>query len=111
MQRNTESFSVTNIENFKQQMLRWANQFNICCFLDNHQYSDTYHSYEWLLAADAATTFSPQKNILQSLYEFSEAHNDWLFGHVSYDLKNEIEQLTSSHEDCIEFPDIFLFPP
>jgi para-aminobenzoate synthetase component 1 len=111
VQRNIASFSVTNIENFKQKMLSWANRFNICCFLDNHQYSDTYHSYEWLLAADAATIFSPQKNVLQCLARFSDMHNDWLFGHISYELKNEIEQLTSSNEDCIEFPGIFLFQP
>src|SRR3954453_13300745 len=92
-------------------MLSWANQFNICCFFDNHQYNNKYHSYEWLLAADAAEIFSPKQNILSKLYNFCNLHNDWLFGHISYDLKNEIEQITSSHEDCIEFPDIFLFQP
>jgi len=111
VQRNTASFSVTNTENFKQQMLSWANQFGICCFLDNNRYRDKFHSYEWLLAAGASKIFSPHKNILQSLYDFYESHNDWLFGHISYDLKNEVEQLTSSHADHIGFPDIFLFQP
>ena len=111
MQRNTASFSITGIENFKQQMLSWANQFSICCFLDSNQYNDKFHSYEWLLAAGAAKIFSPQKNILQLLYDFYESHNDWLFGHMSYELKNEVEQLTSLHSDHIGFQDIFLFRP
>lgn len=92
-------------------MLSWANQFSICCFLDNNQYNTKYHSYEWLLAAGAAAIFSPQENILQSLKDFSAKHTDWLFGHVSYDIKNEIEDLHSSHPDNIQFPDIFLFQP
>ncbi len=111
MQRNTENFSVAHSEVFKQQMLNWANQFSICCFLDNNQYTGKHHSYEWLLAADAINVFSPDKNILDSLHHFYETQNDWLFGHVNYDLKNEIEKLVSLSKDNIQFPDIFLFQP
>jgi para-aminobenzoate synthetase component 1 len=92
-------------------MFTWANQFNICCFLDNNLYADKHHTYEWLLAVDSVDAFSPDKNILDSLWRFCETHNDWLFGHISYDLKNEIEELSSSNTDNIQFPDIFLFQP
>ncbi|MFT3936721.1 MAG: anthranilate synthase component I family protein [Chitinophagaceae bacterium] len=34
-----------------------------------------------------------------------------MFGHLGYDLKNEIEELTSSHADNIAFPDLFFFIP
>lgn len=92
-------------------MLTWVNQFNICCFLDNNGYNTKHHSYEWLLAAGATTIFSPSENILQSLKDFSATHTDWLFGHIGYDLKNEIEDLKSRHADNVQFPDIFLFQP
>jgi para-aminobenzoate synthetase component 1 len=111
VQRITASFSVTDKQIFKQQMLRWANQFTICCFLDNNEYSSDHHSYEWLLAAGTAKTFSPSENKLQALKEFCANNKDWLFGHLGYDLKNEIENLTSFHQDFIGFPDIFLFQP
>jgi para-aminobenzoate synthetase component 1 len=111
VERNTEHFSVTHSKTFKQQMLSWANQFNICCFLDNNQYTDKHHSYEWLLSAGAQTYFSPPKNILDALKLFYETHNDWLFGHFGYDLKNEIEELSSSNTDNIKFSEIFLFQP
>jgi len=111
VQRNTKNFSLSRRKNFKQQMLSWANQFSICCFLDNNQYTGKHHSYEWLLAADALTFFSPDKNIFDSLQHFYETNNDWLFGHFGYDLKNEIEKLSSSNTDNIQFPDIFLFQP
>jgi para-aminobenzoate synthetase component 1 len=111
VQRKIAFFSVDNTETFKQQMLHWANQFSICCFLDNNQYTTSHHSYEWLLAAGATEVFSPSNNILDSLKQFFTKETDWLFGHVSYDLKNEIENLTSSHADNVQFPDIFLYRP
>lgn len=111
MNRNTDSFYIEDISLFKQQMLDWAQQFSICCFLDNHLYADKYHSHEWLLAVGAIKTFSPVENILQQLHQFYSSHHDWLFGHISYDLKNETENLSSHHTDHIGFPDIFLFQP
>ena len=35
----------------------------------------------------------------------------WVFGHLGYDLKNEIEGLFSSHPDRVGFPDLFFFEP
>ena len=111
MQRKTASFPVTDIDKFKQQMLSWANQFSICCFLDNSHYNDKHHSYECLLAADAAEIFSPKENILIALKKFCETRQGWLFGHFGYGLKNEIENVSSQHSDGINFPEIFLFQP
>src|SRR5438132_557475 len=45
-------------------MLSWANRFNICSFLDNHQYTSSYQTVECLVAAGAVQVFHPQKNIL-----------------------------------------------
>ncbi len=92
-------------------MLNWANRFNICSFLDNHQYSSNYHGVECLVAAGAAQVFNPTENILAQLSSFCKQQNDWLFGHINYDLKNSIEPLHSSHPDHIGFPDIFFFQP
>jgi para-aminobenzoate synthetase component 1 len=111
VKRTTASFPIQNVDACKQQMLSWTNRFNICCFLDNHQYHSTHQTVECLTAAGAVTVFSPAENILPQLSEFSKTHNDWLFGHIGYDLKNEIAPLQSSHQDHIGFPDIFFFQP
>jgi para-aminobenzoate synthetase component 1 len=42
---------------------------------------------------------------------FIDEENDWIFGHLSYDLKNEIERLQSAGSDEIQFPDLFFFVP
>jgi para-aminobenzoate synthetase component 1 len=46
-----------------------------------------------------------------SLKKFHQENNDWLFGFFSYDLKNQLENLTSENPDFIEFPDIFFYVP
>ncbi|HEY1018962.1 MAG TPA: anthranilate synthase component I family protein [Sediminibacterium sp.] len=92
-------------------MLSWVNRFNICCFLDNHQYSSSHQSVECLAAAGSVSIFSPRENIFTSLEELYRNNKDWLFGHLAYDLKNAVAPLHSSHPDQIGFPDIFFFRP
>ncbi|CAN5502665.1 anthranilate synthase component I family protein [soil metagenome] len=92
-------------------MLGWANQFSICCFLDNNQYSSRHNSYEWLLAVGAIKICAPAENKLDAFNTFCAGKNDWLFGHFGYDLKNEIEDLYSRHTNYIGFPDLFFFQP
>ena len=111
VKRTTASFSIQQPAILKQQMLSWANRFNICSFLDNHQYPSTWQTVECLVAAGAVNVFSAEKNILPQLTAFYKNHTDWLFGHINYDLKNEIEHLHSSHADHVGFPDIFFFQP
>lgn len=50
-------------------------------------------------------------NSLKQLQVFIDKRPSWLFGHLSYDLKNEIEGLSSNHPDHIHFPDFFFFEP
>lgn len=92
-------------------MLHWVNRFNICSFLDNHQYSSPQQTVECLAAAGAHTIFSPTEPVFPQFSSFLINQSDWLFGHVNYDLKNEIDPLYSKHPDHIGFPDIFFFQP
>ena len=112
MNRLYTSFPVTNFYTFKLQMLNWSTRFNICCFLDNHNYQISPHSYECILAAGALQFIEAKSgDAFNQLKVFSDAQPDWLFGHFSYDLKNEIEQLRSERPDHIQFPDLFFFVP
>lgn len=112
MNRTFVSFSIADNTVFKQQMLNWANQFNICCFLDNHNYSSIHHSYECVLAAGSREHVEASAgNAFSSLKEFYRLHKDWMFGHFSYDIKNELSDFQSKHPDHIGFPDLFFFIP
>jgi para-aminobenzoate synthetase component 1 len=41
---------------------------------------------------------------LNDLAAFQNAHKTWLFGYLSYDLKNEIEDLSSQDDDVLALP-------
>ncbi len=93
-------------------MLSWCNRFNICSFLDNHHYQLPGHSYECLAGCGVADSVKANAgNAFASLQTFLDQQNDWCFGHFGYDLKNETEQLTSSHENKIGFTDLYFFVP
>lgn len=93
-------------------MLNWGNRFNICCFLDNHQYELPRHRIECLLGAGSLREISANAGAaFASLQTFLSAEKDWVFGHLGYDLKNELETLSSSHPDGVGFPDLFFFIP
>jgi len=54
---------------------------------------------------------SDNKNSFEQLKNFYEQKKDWLFGYFSYDLKNEIENLSSENFDGIKFPQLHFFSP
>lgn len=96
----------------KKKVLNWARQFSTFCFLDNHQYQIKPNSLECLLAAGIKRNISLQAgSSLDQLQIFIDNKNSWLFGHLGYDLKNEIEQQSSKKENGLKFPDLFFFEP
>jgi para-aminobenzoate synthetase component I len=111
---STGIFHISDIANFKQQLLNWANRFGSCCFLDSHGYDLPHQKAQCLVAVGsvAAIELAADGQALERLQEFVDAHQgQWLFGHLGYDLKNEIEQLSSTHKDEIGFADACLFVP
>ncbi|HVT83900.1 MAG TPA: anthranilate synthase component I family protein [Chitinophagaceae bacterium] len=96
----------------KRQVLNWMQEFNIFCLLDNHQYQIQPHSIECLAAIGTKRMVRSGNGIsLEDLQSFIDSKPSWLFGHLAYDLKNEIEGLSSVHTDHIQFPDFFFFEP
>ncbi|QNK61993.1 anthranilate synthase component I family protein [Pedobacter sp. PAMC26386] len=97
---------------FKQKALQWANQFEVCCCFDSNEYTDPYSRYDFLIATGGKQELNlATGDAFKALKTFATANSGWLFGLLSYDLKNEIEALTSTHENKLDFPDLFFFVP
>lgn len=94
-------------------MLNWVNRFNIFCLLDNRHYNFNKPTFECLLAAGAKSNIDMQAGkAFDALRSFWAANtNEWLFGHLGYDLKNETENLSSANSDGIGFSDLHFFVP
>jgi len=105
-------YTVSDFEQLKKKVLNWAKRFSTFCFLDNHQYQLEPHAVECLLAAGVKRQLiAGAGSALEQLQSFIDEKSSWLFGHLGYDLKNEIEQLSSSNPDNLQFPDLFFFEP
>ena len=103
---------ISPFSDFKNQLLHWANQHREVVFLDSNQYHQKYSSYDAVLAVDAFTSIKTDyENAFQDLYQYQSQTKDWLFGYLSYDLKNDTEDLQSNNFDGLEFPDLFFFQP
>ena len=103
---------ISPFSDFKNQLLHWANQHREVVFLDSNQYHQKYSSYDAVLAVDAFTSIKTDyENAFQDLYQYQSQTKDWLFGYLSYDLKNDTEALHSNNFDGLAFPDLFFFQP
>ncbi|MBC8882720.1 anthranilate synthase component I family protein [Flavobacterium piscinae] len=112
MLRATKVFTIEHPEIFKQKLLIWANQFREVVFLDSNNYHQKYSCYDAVLAVDAFTSIKTDYfNAFEDLHQYQSKTQDWLFGYLSYDLKNDTEALNSKNFDGLDFPDLFFFQP
>ncbi len=107
--------SLPDIDSFKAKALSWANYFRVVCLLDSNNYPQKYSSKNWVLAVDAIQEVITQahdgRDSLCQLKQFHERANTDIFGFMSYDLKNEFENLESQNVDYLQFPQLYFFKP
>ncbi|MAN59913.1 MAG: aminodeoxychorismate synthase component I [Flavobacteriaceae bacterium] len=112
MNRTVKTFSITLTQELKEQLLHWAQQFHEVVWLDSNEYAGHNHTYEAILAVDAATAVkTDSEGAFRKLDEYQRSTNDWIFGYLSYDLKNDVERLTSENFDGLLFPELYFFQP
>ncbi|GAB1463599.1 anthranilate synthase component I family protein [Pedobacter sp.] len=103
---------LQQIDTFKQKALQYASTFEACCFLDSHHYEDKYGKYDCLIAFGSEKELTASVgNAFSSLKTFTKENKEWMFGLLTYDLKNEIEDLQHTKEDLLQFPDLYFFVP
>ncbi|MBD99799.1 MAG: aminodeoxychorismate synthase component I [Verrucomicrobia bacterium] len=88
-----------------------SKSFKHAMLLDSHNYPDPYGKYERLAAFGAYRLLEAEKDAFDQLANFYEERPSWLFGHLSYDLKNDIEQLSSDHLKHFDFCQLCFFEP
>ena len=96
---------------FLNKLLAWGGQLEHFAVYPGNEYPDPYHQYDLLFAAGAKRIIQPDANFLDSLYQHWEKKPSWLFGYVSYDVKNDLEKLHSRHPDNVEAPPLYFFEP
>ena len=112
MNRTSVFYTINDTTLFKNQLLKWSQQFREIVFLDSNNYHQKYSNYDAVLAVDAFTAIKTDYfNAFEDLRQYQSKSNDWVFGYLSYDLKNDTERLISINYDGLEFPDLYFFQP
>ncbi len=110
--RKSITYSITDLPQFKEALLLWSKRFYEVVWLDSNGHADAYGKFEGVLAVDALTSIETDaEDSFENLKEYQETTQDWIFGYLSYDLKNDVEVLTSQNDDGLGFSDLFFFQP
>nr|WP_262914759.1 aminodeoxychorismate synthase component I [Christiangramia lutea] len=92
--------------------MSWSRQFQEIAWLDSNEYDSKTGEYEAILAVEAFTAIKTDYvQAFDKLKEYQETTADWIFGYLSYDLKNDVENLSSKNFDGLHFPDLYFFQP
>ena len=112
MQRTTRTYSIKSISNLNEKLLRWAQQYETAVWLDSNNHNQGYTSFHSILAVDEFTSIQTDVvNAFEKLKEYQSITQDYLFGYLSYDVKNATENLTSTNSDGLGFAELFFFQP
>ncbi|MBN2521000.1 MAG: anthranilate synthase component I family protein, partial [Bacteroidales bacterium] len=116
--RESITFQIASPDEFKTKLLFWANQFSRFSFLDSNNYYNNksgdffFHSFNTIVAVDPIIELKTNRpDNFNNLKIFLEREKDWAFGHLGYDLKNELENLGSHNFDGIGFSVMDFFIP
>lgn len=83
--------------------------FDDLCMLNSFSYR---LKYDWLLGAGVSHKLHAENNTFHDLKNFFLANaGKFIFGHLSYDIKNQFENLSSRNSSRAGFSDFYFFVP
>jgi len=113
--RKSICFTVSDYGIFFRNLLVVGNSFERFCLLNSNRTAnlpeDNYSNYDLLAGIGSLDELIPGQDSFASLSSYHDGNRDWLFGYFGYDLKNEINNLSSANFDGLEFPRIQFFRP
>ena len=113
--RVSRTYILSDPTDFKQKMLSWSQQFREIVYLDSNidfNENQKYKTFDAVLAIDAFTSLKTDfQNAFDDLKQYQQTTNDWIFGYLGYDLKNDLENLSSQNHDGLDFADLYFFQP
>ncbi|HCU45507.1 MAG TPA: aminodeoxychorismate synthase component I, partial [Sphingobacterium sp.] len=111
--RVEDNFVIDSKYNFHQKALQWAAQFDEVAYLHSNEPTDQWSAFDCLIAVQATEQYtSTHQHSLAEVQQFISDHpHTYIPGFLSYDLKNEIEQLQTHHVDRLDFPLAYFFIP
>ena len=112
MLRISKKFKSKNLKIFQEKLLIWSNNFPTSTFLNSNNYNTNIGEYKCICASEIFTSLPfTKEDSTSKLDKYIDQVNDWVFGYISYDLKNEIESLNSINDQNFNIPNLYFFQP
>ncbi|MDX5436734.1 MAG: anthranilate synthase component I family protein [Pontibacter sp.] len=100
------------LEEFRLKALAWADQHPLVAYYNPNNITYPHNGFEHLLAVSSGKSIEiDQFDVLQSMRQQLSQPHDLICGFLTYDLKNQVEKLSSQNADGIGFPVAAFFHP
>ncbi|MFD2570606.1 aminodeoxychorismate synthase component I [Spirosoma soli] len=122
MTTNDYRININDVPNFRWRALAWAvaqqaDENGFVTFLNNNGIAYPNDPFPNRLCVGAKRVISfdtypeSRANVFETLYNVHCEQPSFLIGYLGYDLKNQLEDLTSRHPNRLGFPDIYFVEP
>ena len=108
MNRKEKVFKVENINDFKDKLLFFSKSKENVILLDSNSKKN---DYEFIFSYGKISELKSFDNSLDKLDNYIKQVDDWIFGFISYDLKEEIEGFNSNNLKYFDVPNLSFFQP
>ncbi len=107
------SVYLHNYSDFSIKAKEYASQFNPCAILDSCDIQPQCNKgvYKLIIGWGGSQLESKNNGNLEYLFSNWEQKGVWLLGILGYNLKNEIENLSSLNHSCFNWPTVGFFIP
>lgn len=107
------NFILSSYSEFAEKAKLFASNFNPCVILDSCSISPILGKgkYKLIIGFGGNQIIEPKQNKLDALYASWLKDKKWIFGVLGYELKNEIEKLTSHNNKIFDWPELCFFVP
>ena len=106
MDRKEKIFVVKNISYLKENLMFLSKSKQNVIFLDSN---NKKNDYEFIFSYGKISELKSSDNSLEKLDNYINQVNDWIFGFISYDLKEEIENFNSKNLKYFDVPNLSFF--
>jgi len=113
--RNKFSYKIDDFDELIAKLIYYTKDYKFSCLLhsniSNMKVPKKYYQYDAIFAFDSIKSIKSNNDSLNKLQSFHNKEKDWLFGYLSYNLKNEIYDLSSNNIKNIEVDNLTFFIP
>ena len=108
MDRKEKVFVIKNISHLKENLMFLSKSKENVILLDSN---NKKNDYEFIFSYGKISELKTSDNSLEKLDNYINQVNDWIFGFISYDLKEEIEDFNSKNLKYFDVPNLSFFQP